>query len=213
VIRSIPNPPEEDAVHDLDRVQLETTDYEYDEEAELDGLAAELLDIQSEAELDEFLGRLITGAAGAARRLGRSDTGRALKGIAKRAARDALPVIGRGIGGLISPDAARGGATIGRGIGQAFGLEVDGLSPQDQQFEAARAYVRWVQGACRGASRMPTSLPPGVAAQRAAVSSARRYAPGLVRLASGSPSRPTSGRWIRRDGAIVLLDTTRRSGS
>jgi hypothetical protein len=200
-------PNEEDAVHDLDRVRLETADLEYAEEAELDELATQLLEVVDERELDEFLGRLISRAAGAARQFARSDTGRALTNIAKDAARQALPVIGRGVGGLISPQAARGGETMGRGLGQALGLELDGMSPQDQQFEVARGYVRWLQTAARTSGRLANRLPPELAVRRAATAAARTYAPGLVPIIGGSGSGRTHGRWERRGDAIVLYGT------
>jgi hypothetical protein len=193
-------------VHDLDRIRLEAMDHEFVEEAELDDLATQLLEIADDQELDEFLGRVIAGATDAARRFARSDTGQALKGIAKDAARRALPVIGRGIGGLVSPAGARGGETIGRGIGQVFGLELEGLSLQDQQFEAARSYLRWLRTATRTADRYGSSMSPRAAARRAAIGAARRHAPGLVPLVERAGGQLRQGRWERRGDAILLFN-------
>ena len=52
-------------------------------------LASELLEVQTEAELDRFLGDLLSRAAGAARDFARSDTGRALSSILRQAAAQA----------------------------------------------------------------------------------------------------------------------------
>src|SRR4051794_12162486 len=46
-------------------------------------LASELLEVTSEAELEQFLGSVLSRVAGAARQLARSGTGRALGGILK----------------------------------------------------------------------------------------------------------------------------------
>src|SRR6266508_2088562 len=46
-------------------------------------LASELLEVSSEAELEQFLGGLFNKVAGAASQFARSDTGRALGGILK----------------------------------------------------------------------------------------------------------------------------------
>ena len=58
-------------------------------------LAAGLLEVTKELELDRFLGSLIRSAGRAAGRFVSSPVGQALGGILKGAARQALPVAGR----------------------------------------------------------------------------------------------------------------------
>src|SRR4051812_24957577 len=66
-------------------------------------LASELLEISNEAELEQFLGNILSAVGGAARQFARSDTGQALGGILKDAARQALPVVGQAVGKWVSP--------------------------------------------------------------------------------------------------------------
>jgi hypothetical protein len=69
-------------------------------EADEMGLAVELLSVTSEAELDQFLGKLIQGVG----KFVKSPVGRALGGIFKTVATKALPIVGNliapGIGGV-----------------------------------------------------------------------------------------------------------------
>src|SRR3984957_3240141 len=150
-------------MHDLDRIQLETGEYEYGElggeyEGELEGersstlvpehreleLASELLEVGSEQELEQFLGDLISGAAGAVGRFAESPTGRAVGGILKDAARKALPILGQAVGGYVAPSGGGGWGRRGGGAAsQLFELELEGLSSEDKEFELARRYVQW----------------------------------------------------------------------
>ena len=171
-------------------------------------LATELLEAQGSGELDRFLGRLLGQAAGAARDFARSDTGRALGGILKKAAGEALPVIGRGIGTAVGPEHAGPGERVGRSVGTLFGLELEGLSQEDREFEVAKAFVRFANAAARQAAQAPIGAPPVAVASAAATTAARRHAPGL--LATLSPNgtaagRQHSGRWERHGDQIVIF--------
>jgi hypothetical protein len=196
-------------------------------------LAAELLEVTTEAELDRFIGNLLQRAAGAVRNFARSDTGQALGGILKQAAGQALPVIGRAIGGAVSPSGGDVGARVGKAAGTLLGLELEGLSAEDREFEVARALVRFAQEACRHALNAPATAPPAAVARAAAATAARRYAPGLLPTllapAGGAqcagaqpvPARPEavgaasaraatsarqmSGRWIRQGDRVVIF--------
>jgi len=64
-------------------------------------LAAELLGVASEQELDRFLGSLIQRAGRAVGQFVKSPTGQALGGILKGAAKQALPVVGSALGGYL----------------------------------------------------------------------------------------------------------------
>ena len=197
-------------------------------------LAAELLEVTSEEELDRFLGNLLSGATRAASNFARSDTGRALGGVLRSAAKQALPIVGRGIGGTLGgAEGAKWGGRVGAAAGDLFGLELEGLSSEDREFEIARAFVRFARAACRNAAAAPPTAPPEAVARAAITAAARRYAPGLLRAvgqattggpgattrarpvgvsaaradgaAPASNGRRQTGRWIRRDGAIVIL--------
>lgn len=181
----------------------------FDEAQEME-LAAELLEVADEAELDQFLGRLMHRAARAAGTFLKSTTGRALGGILKGAAKKALPHLGRAIGGYFG--GSRGGDIGARLAGQAghvFGLELEGLSPEDQEYELARRFVRFAGNAAQlGAANASGS--PQDTARDAAVAAAHHHAPGLIGRAARNSSRLdvlNQGRWVRRGHKIILLVT------
>ena len=164
-------------------------------------LASELLEVRDEAELDRFLGALMSRAAGAASDLARSPTGQALGGILKQATKKALPVVGRGLGGWLSPDWAEPGARVGKAAGTLLGLELEGLSGEDREFEIARALVRFLDAACRRAAAAPPGASPVAVAQKAVQAAARQYARALPRPAPGpgrEPARPARPAGRRR---------------
>ena len=215
-------------MHDIDRAMLEAEaeaeaeygtfgeaeSYEWHEsgqqaESQEVALATELLEVTTEAELDRFLGKLLSGAVTAARGFAQSDTGRAVGGILKSAAKQALPQLGQAVGDALG--AAGGGQRAGQRSGskQELGLETEGLSAEDREYETARAFVRFANETAQRATRAGATAPPAVAAQRAAVAAAQRHLPGLVRAGAGpgaGPGRPAQGRWVRRGNRIVILD-------
>ena len=172
-------------------------------------LASELLEVTSEQELEQFLSDVFSTIGQAAGNFLRSDTGQALGGILKdslsSAAKQALPVVGRAVG-----DLAGGygdiGAQAGSAAGSLLGLELEGLSAEDREFEVARQLVRFVGSAAGQAAAAPPQIPPGKAAQIATRRAARIYAPGLLPRLQGRSTRlwPRGGRWVRRGRTIVL---------
>ncbi|HJV36393.1 hypothetical protein [Geomonas sp.] len=176
-------------------------------------LASELLMLGHEAELNHFLGDVISKAAGAAKSFVASPTGQALGGILKQAAKKALPVVGGAIGGYFGGSGGADiGRRIGRGAGDVLGLEQEGMSQEDREFEMARRFVRFAGAAARRSS-MARGGRPQVIARRAASLAARRYLPFLSGLYSSddqstgscSGSRGRSGRWYRRGNKIILV--------
>ena len=119
-------------------------------------LATELLEIQTEEELDQFLGKLIKRAVPGVRNFMQSNAGRALGGVLKRVAKHALPIAGKVVGGMFGGPI---GAKIGGGIGgfatRAFGLELEGLSAEDQEFELSKAFVRFAGAAAKSVKSVP----------------------------------------------------------
>lgn len=175
-------------------------------------LAMQLLEVRSDAELDRFLGSLLSRAGSAAAKFAKSDTGQALGGILKKAAGEALPVIGRGVGGAIDPKYAGLGERVGRSAGALFGLELEGLSHEDREFEVAKAFVRFADTAAKHAVSAPPGAPARAVATAAATTAARRLAPGLLPVlagsgssGSGSPAPRRAGRWERRGGHVVIF--------
>jgi YD repeat-containing protein len=77
-------------------------------------LATELLGLSSEEELEQFLGKLIRGAAKAVGKAVRSPVGRALGGALKNVAKTALPMAAGALGNLVLPGV---GGAIGSRLG------------------------------------------------------------------------------------------------
>src|SRR5262245_53266174 len=173
-------------MHELD--ELLETDAEtgdatevFDETAEIE-LATHLLEITNDRELDQFIGRLIGRATQSIGQFARTDTGRAIGGILKGAAKKALPFLGRAIGGYVAgPAGARTGGGVAAAAGRIFGLGRGGLGAEDQEFEAARRFVRFGGSAVRHAARASRRMRPRAAARAGARRAARRFAPGLLR--------------------------------
>jgi len=187
-------------------------------EAEEMALAAELLSVSNEDELDQFIGKLLKKAGRAAGAFIRSPIGRQLGGIIKGAAKSALPMIGSTLGNAILPGV--GGAIGGKlasSAGSLLGLELEGLSQEDQEFEIARQIVRFGGAAASGAAEVAPNTPPQQAAQTAAVSAAQQYAPGLLKNGAAA-QRPAgkgkcrcgqghrrNGRWVRNGNNIIII--------
>lgn len=182
-------------MHDIDRVQPGADEFEAEageyretgefghggpeppvHEAQELEFASRLLEVSDEQELEQFLGDVFRAAGSAAGRFARSETGRALGGILKDAVGRALPLTGGARG-----DVAQQAASL-------LGLELEGLSPPEQEFETARQVVRLAGHAYQHAARAPRQMPPGAAARMAATRAARRYAPGLLRRSGRSGS-------------------------
>jgi hypothetical protein len=189
-------------------------------------LAAELLEARDDQELEEFFGKLLKRAARAAGQFAKSSLGSsvlpALMPVLKRVAKTALPALATGVGNFLMPGV---GGAIGERVastaGQMLGLELEGMSPQDQEFEVAKRVVQLSDTAAREALASGTSGPPAVVARDAVLAAASRHAPGLLggrvgprfygrrghahRWRGGYAGRPQSGRWVRRGSRIILL--------
>ena len=149
-------------------------------------------------------------AAKAGGKFMQSPTGQALGGILKAAAKKALPIVGQAAGGFLGgPAGAALGGKLASLAGQQFGLEVEGLSEEDAQFELARQFVRLGGAASVRAAYASPRMDPMSAAQAAMAAAARRHAPGLLGpYADGGSSGwagGRSGRWFRRGRKIILV--------
>ncbi|MEY4902496.1 MAG: hypothetical protein RLZZ292_311 [Bacteroidota bacterium] len=199
-------------------------------------LATELLGISNEQELEQFLGKLFKNVVRGVKNFANSGVGRALGGVLKTVAKKALPIAGTALGGMFGgPIGAKIGGSLGNFAGKAFGLELEGLSAEDREYEVARAFVRFAGDAARRSARHPMAMRNApVAARQSLTRSARAFAPGLLvpRGASvqnnfsngyaGSNNgidpmtNPNvaplqapigrSGRWVRRGNNIVIYN-------
>lgn len=181
------------------------------EESEEMELASDLLEVTDDAELDQFLGKLFKKASRGVGRFMRSSAGRRLGGMLKGVAKKALPIAGGALGGFFGgPLGAKIGSQLASAGGRMFGLELEGLSPEDQEFEIARRFVRLASSAAQQAASAPPSASPVNVAKKALIQAAKRHAPGIlgrVAAAAGGSNLPLgrSGRWVRRGRRIVLM--------
>jgi uncharacterized protein (DUF697 family) len=168
-------------------------------------LAHELLEVQSEEELEQFLGNLLSGAANAVGGFIKSPVGQALGGALKNVAKAALPAVGGALGSIVAPGI---GTAVGGKLGSfasslfEYEEELGSLPAHEQELEVARRVVRLAVGAGRSAARAPRSAPPRSVVNRALRSSAQTNAPGLLRA---RPRDAANGRRFYGDpsGTVV----------
>jgi hypothetical protein len=181
-------------------------------EAEVQEMAAELLSVSNEQELNQFIGDLIKNAGRAIGSVVQSPVGQALGGVLKSVAQKALPIAGAALGNLIVPGV--GGAIGGKlasTAGSLFGLELEGLTQEDGEFEVAKQFVRLSTDATNHAVQATQQgQAPQQAVKEAVAQAAQKFAPGLLQVSQTDPQYPAlaarkHGRWVRRGSQIVLL--------
>lgn len=195
-------------MHNIDRTQLEfefeMEDFEgephqageYDEilpEAEQLELAAELLEVRDEHELDQFLGHVICRVGGSLGRGVRPPNGQAIGGVLKGIAGHLLPMASDAIGSLA-------GGPLGSQIGSAFsslassvlGLEAEFEHPEDAELEGAKHFIRIAADTFQKSTEEPADPDPRVAAQQALMQSVHTLAPALLHGDEG----PDAGMYV-----------------
>jgi len=180
----------------------------FSEQEEME-LAAELLEVTNEQELEQFLGGLISKVGGALGKIVKSPIGQAVGGVLKTVAGKALPIAGGALGTFFGgPAGGMIGSKLAGMAGSALGLELEGLSQEDREFESAKQFGRFAGETVKNALEGASHADPRAVAQAAAMEAARIHAPGLMSNQSGAPQgggRARSGQWVRRHGQIILL--------
>lgn len=175
-------------------------------------LASELLEVSNEQELEQFLGDLISKAGKAIGGFIKSPIGNAIGGVLKGAAKVALPIAGGALGTFLGgPIGTSIGSSLGSMAGQALGLELEGLSQEDREFEVARQFVKFAGETVKNALEAPANIDPSIVAKAAASEAARDHAPGLTNydFGDGEGTRRhhhhhRHGGWKRHGNNIVL---------
>jgi hypothetical protein len=135
--------------------------------------AASLLDVAGRPALTALLSRWIRHSAFASGRVVEDTVAAELVKLLLPAARYVLP-------SLNVPAITQENAVSLR-ASRFFDIELEGLSPEDQEFEAARRFVQLTAESARQAAvARPPGLSPADAASRAVARAARRYAPGWL---------------------------------
>lgn len=220
-------------VHDIDNIHYESLDddeeYEglfenesessyftgegiLDEDEEM-ALAAELLNVTDDEELEQFFGKIFKKAKRWGKKLNRASggfLGRALRKVARRA----LPIVGGALGNFVVPGAGGLiGARLASRAGKMFGLELEGMELEEQEFEVARKFVRFASQAAADTADNEAFMSPQQAVKKAIASAAQLHAPGLLGSSRGSvrvrdhrgSGRGSGGRWVRKGRNIVLM--------
>ena len=220
-------------MHDIDRTQREYGQYEqgfgqnegfeaeqfefgpigethgiFTEAQEME-LAQELLSVNTEAELDQFLGNLIRKAGSAIGKAVRSPVGQAIGGMLKGVAKKALPLAGGALGAWVGgPLGAKIGSGLGNLAGTALGLEAETMQQEDREFEGARHFVR-MAGDVVKRTTSTGNADPRAAAQAATMAATKQFAPGLLNPAAAADTASSapggnSGRWVRKGNQVIL---------
>ena len=104
-------------------------------------LAAGLLDVVNESELEDFVGGLVAESARSTGRRIPGAAARALVDSLTRTAERTLPTLAVALGDEDRPPAPLAAQTAAR----FFGVEPEGMSAEDRDFEIARRFVRFAQ--------------------------------------------------------------------
>ncbi len=179
--------------------RMTASEVPFDEVEEL-ALAAELMEMTNDAELDRFIGNLLRKAGRAAGVFLKTPIGQQVGGWVKGAIKKGLPSVGAVTGDDFTADT---NPSVGKS--------------EEQEFETARQLVRFAGSAASKAAQMPRDASAPAAARVAVSEAARRHLPGRLHpVAAMTTTRNfdsgmehgsnRSGRWIRNGGAIVLLD-------
>jgi hypothetical protein len=132
-----------------------------------------------------------------------------LGGFLKGALKKALPMAGSAFGNMIMPGiGGQIGSRLASGAGNMLGLELEGASPEDQEFEVAKHLVRMAGTAVQTAAQSGAVSNPQAAARSAVIAAAKALVPGLLQPSQNGAGvrRPhaRTGRWYRRGSRIVL---------
>jgi hypothetical protein len=182
-------------------------------EAEELELAAELLSVSSEEEMDQFLGKMFRGIGRGLRKVGGFIGKRVLPALGKglkALGKAALPHLGKVLGSFIPIPGV--GTAIGGALGtlasKALELELSGLSAEEADLEMARRFVRIAATAARQAASSSPDQDEETVVNEALVTALRKHLPYLHLGESerfAMPGAKQRGRWIRRGRQVVVL--------
>ena len=150
-------------------------------EAQESELAAELLEITSEQELEQFLGNVFKSVGGFIK----SPVGRALGGALKNVAKKALPVVGGALGSMVVPGLGTAvGSKLGSMASGMFEVELEAMPAEAAEFEVARRVVNTAASAAHHAAmaRPRPGVSPQTVARAAIAAGARHHAPGVYQV-------------------------------
>ena len=167
---------------------------------------AGLLEVGNDAELDHFLANLVSFVGATAHHRVAAPLRTALLRVLGRAVRHVLPVAHADAALATYTHDAQADSKIK--AARIFGLELEGLSPEDKEFEIAQQFIRLASDTIRnaidqsGPARQAGSVQ--ARAEAALQQAARHYAPGLLTVDAAAPA--SGGRWQRQGGRITVFN-------
>lgn len=183
-------------------------------------LAAELLAVSNEQELDQFLGKLVKKVGGGLSKFAKSGIGRSLVGGLKSVAKVGLPIAGKVAGSFFGgPLGGAIGGKLGSMASNLFEIQPGGMSNEDLEFEVARRFVRLAAASTRNTVKnAPKGGSPKAIVSKSIKQAAVKHAPGLLNpggvgssigggMSGGMSSNGASGQsgtWSRQGNQIVL---------
>ena len=181
-------------------------------EQEQTNLAAQLMEVTSEEEFENFLGDLLSKGLSAVGKFVSSPTGQALGGVLKDAAKTLLPIAGTAVGTYFGgPIGAQVGGALGSAASNMFEAEAEA---EEQEWEAANVFVRVAVDAVNNAADAPANANPHDIAHHAVAQAMRRYAPfapwadghggGGMHHHHHGRHRHHEGSWVRHGRTIVV---------
>jgi hypothetical protein len=192
------------------------------EQEELE-LALELLSVQNDRELEQFLGDMVRGVGKGIQAAGSFAMKNVVPVLApalKQVAKATLPIAGGALGSLIPvPGVGTAlGSALGSVVANALETETAGLAPGEADLERARRFVAIARTAIRDAAKALGSAPPAVVANTALTNAVMQHVPAAGPAVAALASRPQassatlsaasppaqSGTWQRHGDHIVV---------
>jgi hypothetical protein len=174
-------------------------------EAEEIALAAELLSVSNEAELEQFLGNLWKGIKKVGSFVG--NIAKPFSGVLKAVAKKALPFVGGALGSLIPiPGVGTAvGSALGGALSKALEMEFGEMELEDREFETARRFVRIAGTAAQQLAQAAPGSNPLPAIESALATAAQQHLQHFQPSSGRAVSM--SGRWMRRGKTLVVVGT------
>ena len=168
---------------ELDEEADDEFDFEGDSYDTEEELAAELMTVESDEELDEFIGSLVSKAWRSGKKAYHSRLGQVAR---------------RHIASAIRTGAKKGGAKIGEYVGDKAGGWLASKIEPEMELEVAKKLVRFAKDAAQKTKHVQSSQE----AKRAIQMAAKKH---IRPLLSPSGSSGNTGRWVRRGSKIIVM--------
>jgi len=183
-------------------------------ESEATDLAQQLMNISTEAEMEEFLGNLFKKVKRGLKKVGRVALPIAANLLKKHGAsllKRALPLVGSAVGSVIPGAGTVVGGALGGALSQMIPGEMESYSSDyEAKLDLSKRLVQTVANAAVQAARDPNAgFDAGGAAKQALAQQVEANLTPAIRqkLAAGGGrrQRATSGQWVRKGNQIILI--------